>query len=246
MSIELTVKVISGSASPFGNVNCTFTIPEELGSGISSYQAFYINKHQGRKLTWVYAKSRGDIQYRCPNGKNFVFTASVFQMAIMLLFNRYDEMSIEDIQKNTDIKVELLVQILKIFLKVKLLLCVASTKDESELKATDVMKLNTNYKNKKLRININVPIKTVDKEDDERTHRQIDESRKFVIEAAIVRIMKMRKSLKHQELVGEVLNHIGAKFSPTVPMIKKGIEELIQREYLERDATTRDVLNYLA
>ena len=32
--------------------------------------------------------------------------------------------------------------------------------------------------------------------------------------------MKTRKSLKHQELVGQVLQQIGAKFTPTVPMIK--------------------------
>ena len=62
----------------------------------------------------------------------------------------------------------------------------------------------------------------------------ISDGRKLMLQAVIVRIMKMRKELSHTQLVQEVLTQASAHFVPNVSQIKSVIETLIEKDFLER------------
>ncbi len=78
------------------------------------------------------------------------------------------------------------------------------------------------------------------------TRRKVDEDRKHEIEACIVRIMKSRKKLNHNQLVSEVVEQLVTRFQPSPVVIKKRIEGLIEREYIKRSDDDRKVYVYLA
>lgn len=56
--------------------------------------------------------------------------------------------------------------------------------------------------------------------------------------------MKARKKMKHSLLVGETITQIKMRFLPKIADIKKCIEILLEKEYLER--LDDDELGYLA
>ncbi|KAL2919457.1 hypothetical protein HK105_201103 [Polyrhizophydium stewartii] len=75
---------------------------------------------------------------------------------------------------------------------------------------------------------------------------KINEHRKHQIEAAIVRVMKARRVMRHSELVAEVISQLAPRFSPDPVVVKRRIEGLIEREYMERDSENRQMYRYLA
>jgi len=74
---------------------------------------------------------------------------------------------------------------------------------------------------------------------------KVEEDRRHLVEAAIVRIMKARKSLGHNELFAEVTRQLNVRFTPSPQFVKKRIESLIEREYLERQGDHR-LYSYVA
>lgn len=58
---------------------------------------------------------------------------------------------------------------------------------------------------------------------------------------------RQRKELPHQNLITEVIQQLTARFLPDINMVKKRIESLIEREYLERvEDAERPAYRYVA
>lgn len=74
-----------------------------------------------------------------------------------------------------------------------------------EIHPTDQFLINDSFTSKLFRVKIN-PITTKIESDPERqeTRNKVDDDRKHVIDAAIVRIMKTRKTMTHTQLIAEV------------------------------------------
>jgi cullin 3 len=121
-----------------------------------------------------------------------------------------------------------------------------------DVKPTDKFSINQDFTSQFLKIKVSAVAgggaNRVENQDERRqTQKRTDDERGIVIEAAVVRIMKSRKSLSHAQLMTETLGQISSRFLPDVNMIKKKIEGLIEKEYLERGPDPgKPTYNYLA
>ncbi|CAF1507902.1 unnamed protein product [Rotaria sordida] len=168
-------------------------------------------------------------------------------MIVLLLFNEELNWTVEQIKAKTQIKTELLHQVLVSLLKSKILFSKEITEDfqDSNIKMNHKIELTEDFISENLRVNLNVGLKSTKQKDLEYLNESIDEDRKFVIQAAIVRIMKERQNLKYSLLIKEIIEQLSLRFKPKVSLIKKCIDLLIEKEYLQRDVNDKDILHYV-
>ncbi|KAG4133226.1 hypothetical protein ERO13_D08G083600v2 [Gossypium hirsutum] len=106
----------------------------------------------------------------------------------------------------------------------------------------DYFEFNSKFTDKLRRIK--VPLPPVDER--KKVVEDVDKDRRYAIDAALVRIMKSRKVLGHQQLVSECVEQLSRMFKPDIKAIKKRMEDLITRDYLERDKENQNMFRYLA
>ncbi|KAK4470995.1 hypothetical protein MN116_006497 [Schistosoma mekongi] len=258
---DFNIMILSSNAWPF-QAQAPFSIPPELEQCHNTFLAFYQEHHTGRKLTWCYHLSRGEVVTNYTKTR-YIFQVSTYQMSVLMLYNSSLVYTVSAIQLQTGIEEATLLQILQILLKAKVLKIVSDpscdvnlssnqpiiTNDdsnESHLSPDTHLALYTDYKNKRVRVYLNVPLKSETKQEIEQTLGNVESDRKLIVQACIVRIMKTRKVMKHHQLISEVVTQLTPRFKPTVLLIKRCITALIEREYIKRDNNERDAYEYLA
>lgn len=70
--------------------------------------------------------------------------------------------------------------------------------------------------------------------------------RDILLKAAIVRVMKSRRELSHEELFGLVVQQLRSQFLPSMAHFKTILAELIETEYLKRKDSDNKSYEYLA
>lgn len=239
--VDLSVFVLTNAYWPHVP-QAPLRLPQTLSDLHDTFKQFYVGKHSRRKLTWQYSNASTTVRARFPAADKLL-SLSLYQTVVLLLFNDADELSMEDISSATGlVDTDLHRTLLSLACgKVRVL---HKRPKGSTVSKGDMFVWNKGFTHPQVRIKINaIQVKESAAEDQQTTERVFME-RHFEIDAAIVRILKTRRTLTHANLIAELFAQL--RFPFKVGDLKKRIESLIEREYLERDANSPQTYHYLA
>lgn len=265
--VDLSVRVLTTGFWPTQSATPKCNIPPAPRNAFEVFRSFYLAKHSGRQLSLQPQLGSADLHatFRAaastspprsppaphaphPAPRRHIIQVSTFQMCVLLLFNKRERLTYEEILNETDIPEKDLVRALQSLAMGKptqrVLIKQPKTK---EIEPSHQFYVNDAFTSKLHRVKIQTVAAKGESEPERReTRNKVDEDRKHEIEAAIVRIMKARKKMAHTLLVAEVTEQLRARFLPSPVVIKKRIEGLIEREYLARTPDDRKVYTYVA
>ncbi|KAK9061754.1 hypothetical protein SSX86_018937 [Deinandra increscens subsp. villosa] len=242
----LTVHVLTTGSWPTQSTT-TCNLPPEILTVCDKFKTYYLGTHNGRRLTWQTNMGSADIKATFSRGQKHELNVSTYQMCVLMLFNNADGLSYKEIEQAVEIPTLELKRCLQSLACAKgknVLRKEPMSKDVSE---DDEFFFNEKFSSKFYKVKIGTVVAQKESEPEKQETRQrVEEDRKPQIEAAVVRIMKARRVLDHNNIVAEVTKQLQSRFLPNPVVIKKRIESLIEREFLERDRDDRKLYRYLA
>ncbi|KAI2619255.1 putative cullulin 3 [Hypoxylon sp. NC1633] len=270
--IELSIRVLAGNnwpkevmgrtALPDGQ-SAKIHWPRDIQGLQDSFFKFYTRSRNGRVLTWLGGPGTADIKCVFPKiaGKTsgplsrerrYELNVSTYGMVVLLLFNDLAEdewLSFEEIQGQTNIPQVELINVLTSLSVIKTYrVLMKEPQSKAAAKPGDRFTFNREFMSKAIKIkvpSVNAANKVETEEERKVTEMKNDETRNFVTDAALVRIMKQRKELAHTQLINEVIQVLASRFKPDIALIKRRIETLITREYLDRAELADGTPTYL-
>lgn len=242
LTIDLTVSVLTMGYWPTYQA-VEVNLPFDMVQYQNIFNEFYLSKHSGRKLQWQPTLGHCVLKAAFKGNVKKELQVSLFQALVLLLFNNHDELSLEDIKSNTGIEDTELRRTLQSLAcgKARVL---QKTPRGREVVDGDMFQFNVDFINKLFRIKINQIQMKETSEEQKATEERVFQDRQYQIDAAVVRIMKMRKTLGHNLLISELFLQL--KFPVKPADLKKRIESLIDRDYMERDKDNQNQYNYVA
>ncbi|KAL3917111.1 MAG: hypothetical protein SGILL_004866, partial [Bacillariaceae sp.] len=255
--LETDIQVLTTGYWPVYPQYEKLILPESLLDAQNKFTEYYKSKYQGRRMTWQYALGHVVVRFN-PTGtsnKKYDLIVSLCQALTLIQFNEGEDLTIPQLMES--IGLEDRDEMERILLSMSLgkegtRVLVKRDHDATDGKKKprmsvhdqDKFRIQARFESKQRRIRITNILMRESKEERDKTVETVSRDRLYVIDAVLVRIMKARKTILHQQLIPQVMEQIRVPAQPAD--IKKRIETLIEREYMERDSADRTRYNYLA
>lgn len=247
-----------------------FIWPSVLRKTMRTFEEYWLSekRNDNKTLYWCPKFGLMDMRITYPT-RTYEINLSTYAGIIMLLFAPQSTdasgepvlafaekrvLKYEEILELTNIpESELKRQLQSIAVAPRLRLLIKSPMTK-EVKIGDEFRLNEKFKSPSSKVKVltvsaassRAESKNEKQEEAQEVSGNIEEGRKQLLNAAIVRTMKSRQKLTHNELIEELFKQLQNRFEPLMAVIKRRIEDLIDKEYLKRDEQAFNLYHYIA
>jgi len=227
--------------------------------GMESFTASYLERHAVRKLIWLHQFGSVEISAFLEDDRSLRPTvhilASLIHVPVIMCFNQEASLSFQELLDATGIDGDILESILEVLVDVHLF---AHRGDYSLDPA-----FGSSHRHKFVHLRSRVLNKWMSFDPSDETQDQssaslnslsreksaseiLNEDRSAQIQTTLMRIMKKERILQHSVLVSWSVESLSKWFVPGVIDIKRGIDSLLEKEYISRDLNRKDVYVYIA
>ncbi|MCO5592501.1 hypothetical protein L7F22_046504 [Adiantum nelumboides] len=196
-------------------------LPAEILTLCDKFKTYYLSTHTGRRLTWQTNMGTADLKATFGKGQKHELNVSTYNMCILMFFNNVDSMTYKEIEQATVIPALDLKRSLQSLACVKGKNVLRKEPMSKDISEDDVFVFNDKFSSKFYKVKIGTVAAQKETEPEKQETRQkVEEDRKPQIEAAIVRIMKSRRVLDHNNIVTEVTKQLQSRFLPNPAVIR--------------------------
>jgi len=218
-------------------------LPADMQSCLDAFRVYYDSRTNNRKLRWIHELGTVSLGAAFPK-RRLELQVTTLQAALLLQFNEQTELSIQQLTDVSQLSADTVKQTLKSLVGGKCKILIKTPTEGYSVQHR--MRVNPAFTSAALRVRVPAPVRKSAPKEREGATVSVAEERKHAMEANIVRIMKARKTMQHQQLMAEVSQQLMKYFQPDPRAIKQRIEDLITREYMKRDDESTTTYHYLA
>ncbi len=207
----------------------------------------YLERHPGRKLEWCWDAGVAVVAVEFACGLREL-QMTTYQYMVLDLFDEKDSLSFATLLKCTGVpEDELARHVLSLaHPKVGVLLKEPNT---PAIAHDHVFKFNNDFRCREMRVRI--PLMAPSSRPSaaaagQPTNDAIVRQRKTMIQACIMRLLKIRKECEYALIMSHVEKSVASSFPLDNAIFKQCLEDLCDQEFIERDEDQRSVYRYLA
>uniref|UniRef100_A0AC35TRQ5 CULLIN_2 domain-containing protein n=1 Tax=Rhabditophanes sp. KR3021 TaxID=114890 RepID=A0AC35TRQ5_9BILA len=249
----LNSKSLKFNVSVFACVNrshridlANVTIPRELIDHVNNFHQHYIRKYNSKKLLFDVGFGNAEVKMSF-YGSNVQkqLNMSTIQMIVLLQFEGKSEITVGQIIQATKLPLIDVAKALNCFEKDNTPEAILIKKygDNCNIELTDRFAINEEFNCAKKIITIKHLGKS--KYTTAKVVKDIIVERDSEILAAIVRIMKQKKILTHQNLIAEISLAVGRRFVAEISSIKHRISYTLEHGFIKRSEADANVYEYI-